>query len=449
MGQQRQFWLCGGLLLLSVAGLAYWPAQSDFAWILGLYLPAFLGYLWLCKRHTPLPLRFYLGLAVIARMLIVPSMPQLSDDVYRFIWDGRLLLNGINPFEHLPAYYQALPDPPTGLTSALFQKLNSPEYFTIYPPVAQAVFGFSCWLAPESIYGSTLLMKGCLFLADVGTVLLLPRLLKAVGVEPRHALWYLLNPLIIVETIGNLHFEGVMAFFLVLSFWWLHQKKWWQSAVAMALAIATKLLPLLFLMFFIRRLGWKRSLLYFGVLGTALLFLFAPLLGEAFFSGFGSSLDLYFRRFEFNASAYYVLRWAGYQLTGHNQIAIIGPWLAAGTFLGITGLALRDAVRYKQEEAVFSLRLPALCLAAVMLYLAFTPTVHPWYVALPVLLCTFTTYRFPVLWSGLIILTYLNYSGGAYQERLWVVTLEYLLVGGFAGWEWWQQKKRNKPGTVF
>ncbi|MEQ8704393.1 MAG: glycosyltransferase 87 family protein [Phaeodactylibacter sp.] len=445
MAERTQFWLGSGLLLLSVAALAYGPGQADFAWIAGLYLPAFLAYLWLCTGTvSQQALKFYLVLAVGVRALILPAMPQLSDDVYRFIWDGRLLLNGINPFEHLPAYYQALADPPAGLTDGLFQKLNSPEYFTIYPPVAQAVFGISCWLAPNSIYGSTLLMKGFLLLTDIGTVLLLPRLLKALGQPPQLACWYLLNPLIIVETTGNLHFEGAMVFFLVLSFWWLHRKKWALSAVAMALAVATKLLPLLFLMFFIRRLGWRRSIYYFGMMGLALLLLFAPLLSEAFLKGFGSSLDLYFRRFEFNGSVYYLLRWIGYQWTGYNQIAIIGPLLAAGTFLGVVLLAIWDAWLGRCSKTALTSRLPALCLAAIVLYLAFTPTVHPWYVALPILLCTFTPYRFPVVWSILIVLTYANYSGGAYHEYLGLVALEYLVVAGYALWEWRQQKKRSK-----
>lgn len=448
MGKKVKFWLASGSLLLSVAGLAYLPEQSDFFWILCLYLPAFGSYLWLCRRSSVQPFYFYLLLAVTVRALIIPAMPQLSDDVYRFIWDGRLILNGINPFEQLPTHYQTLSDPPPGLTDALFHQLNSPEYFTIYPPVAQAVFGFSCWLAPESVYASTLLMKGCLFLAEIGVIYLLPKMLKSIGVDPVYALWYLLNPLLVIETVGNLHFEGVMAFFLVLSFWWLHREMWWQSAVAMALAVATKLLPLLFLMFVIRRLGWKRSLLYFGIMGLALLALFAPLLGEAFWNGFGSSLGLYFRRFEFNGSVYYLLRWAGYQLTGYNQIALIGPSLAVGTFAGISLIAVWDAFCKVEPVTIVSSTLAGLCLSAITLYLAFTPTVHPWYVALPLLLCTFTPYRFPVLWSGMIVLTYANYAGSGYQEYPGIIALEYLTVAGYAVWEWRTYKKRREEIPV-
>ena len=50
--------------------------------ILLFYLPAFLGYLWLCYRSEGISLAWYLGLAVAARLIILPAMPQLSDDVY-------------------------------------------------------------------------------------------------------------------------------------------------------------------------------------------------------------------------------------------------------------------------------------------------------------------------------------------------------------------------------
>ena len=449
MSRSVQFGLAGGLLLLSVAVVAYVPGQSDFIWILGGYLTAFIGYLWLCKQPEKVPTGWYLGLALLARLLILPSMPQLSDDVFRFIWDGRLLLNGINPFDELPVYYQALENPPAGLTNELFKRLNSPEYFTIYPPVAQAIFLLSCWIAPDSIYWSTILMKGGLLLMDIGTIILLPKLFKAIGLPAHQSLWYLLNPLIIIETIGNLHFEGGMVFFLVLSLWWMHQGKWWQSAIAMSLAIATKLLPLLFLMFLISRLGWKRSLAYFTVIGIALLALFAPLLGEAFLNGFGSSLDLYFRRFEFNGSVYYLARSIGYLITGHNQIGIIGPSLALGTFTGVTLMAVADAWKKPAQTQLVAPDLINCFLWAIVLYLAFTPTVHPWYVALPLLLSSFTPYRFPVLWSFLILLTYANYSGESYHEYLGIVAFEYIAVALFGLWEWRQRKKRKQNRPVF
>ncbi|MEQ9229236.1 MAG: hypothetical protein RIF46_01035, partial [Cyclobacteriaceae bacterium] len=78
------------------------------------------------------------------------ATPSLSDDFYRFIWDGRLLAHGIHPFAELPGFYL---DPSLnipGIDQSLFDNLNSKEYFTIYPPFAQLIFLISVLIFPKS-----------------------------------------------------------------------------------------------------------------------------------------------------------------------------------------------------------------------------------------------------------------------------------------------------------
>ena len=173
---------------------------------------------------------------------------------------------------------------------------------------------------------------------------------------------------------------------------------------------------------------------YFLITGAVFGVLFLPLLSEVFLQNFGSSLDLYFRKFEFNASLYYLLRWIGYQLSGYNIIAHLGPALGLLVLGGITFFSWK-------EKAPQWFNLPSAMLFAICLFLFCTTTVHPWYTILPVVLCVFTPFRFPVLWSGLIILTYRNYSYDSYHENLWLVALEYLLVAVMLLLEW----KKLKP----
>lgn len=415
-------------LLLLLPLLGHWPTQGDFPLLLALYAPAFALYVWLCRTAPDSALRGLLLLAILLRITLLPGLPQLSDDVYRFIWDGRLLLQGINPFAQLPTYYMQPGNALPGLTPSLYQQLNSPDYFTIYPPVAQGVFAFSCWLFPSSILGSAVVIKVFLLFCEAGTCWLMPDLLRRLGLPPRNALWYALNPLAILEITGNLHFEGAMIFFFLLSIWCLTAHRWLLAAGAMALSIAAKLLPLLFLFFFVRRLGWKKAFSFFAVVGLSLLLLFSPLLNESFLHGFTNSLDLYFRQFEFNASLYYLLRQLGYWYTGYNEIAIIGPYLALAVFLLIALAALFD--RRRDWRSLFPL-----CLLAIGIYLALATTVHPWYSLLPLALCPFTRFRWPVLWTFLIALTYINYSYDPYWENTWIVTLEYTLLFGFVAFE--------------
>lgn len=422
-------WVAATLFTALCVAIAYTPGQGDFYILAALYVPAFLLYIYIYQRvDSSRSFRFFLLVGALARLLLVPAMPQLSDDVYRFIWDGRLVVQGINPFAHPPVHYLLAAARPEGLSPDLYAKLNSPEYFTIYPPVAQGTFALACWLFPKNIWGATIVMKTVLLGFELGALWVFPRLLRRLGLPEKQALLYALNPLVLSEVMGNLHFEGAMVFFLLLALLALAAGRWRASALALALAVASKLLPLMFFPFLIRRLGWRRSIAYFSIVGAVLALLFAPLFGEAFLSGFSDSLGLYFRRFEFNASVYYLLRWLGFRLTGFNLIAYLGPALALAALLGIAGLALWEKGRDWKS-------LPPVMLLAICLYLGISTTVHPWYASLPIALAALSRYRFPILWSGLIWLTYINYSYTEYRENLYAVALEYLLVYSAAAWE--------------
>ncbi len=438
---QSNIWLIG--LLGALSGycafiLGYQVTQSDFAWIISHYGAWFLAFWIIYKLSNQEQLQILLLLGLGLRLLLVFGLPTLSDDIYRFIWDGRLWLNGINPFDHKPIYYIQNEINIPGLELSLYEQLNSPEYFTIYPPAAQLVFIISCWLFPNSILGSAIMMKLFLLAAEIGSLILIQKLLLHFKLSPKLILLYALNPLIILEITGNLHFEGAMIFFLLLALWYWSQNNWWKGAVAMTLSIVSKLLPLMFLPFVIRRLGWKKSLLSFFLIGVLSIASFVPLFNAAFIANFSESLDLYFRRFEFNGSIYFLSRWIGYQWEGYNLIAFIGPALAMVTLISVTLFALLE--RSSDWKSW-----PGRALFAITVYLLMTTTVHPWYLSLPVVLCIFTPLRYPILWSGLIFMTYINYSYTPYYENLWVVGIEYLVLFMFMGMEFFRKLPSRIP----
>ena len=424
------------LLAAGVVYLGYGVDRTDFNSFFGACTLAFLGYLLVIWKPLGTPLRYWIGLGIALRLLLVFAFPLLSDDVYRFIWDGRLVAGGHNPFAHLPAYYLEPGHGVEGLGQALFNRLNSPNYHTIYPPVAQAVFTLAAWISPTSWYGAAVVMKVTLFLTELGSVLLLYRLLLTFGLPTERLLYYWLNPLITVETVGNLHFEGAMVCFLLWSLYLLTRSKYAGAAGAMSLAIASKLLPLMLLPFLLKRLWGQPFWIFFGGVGVVTALLFLPLLlGSGFVEGFGGSLDLYFRKFEFNASVYYLLRAYGFYDVGYNQIAHFGPLLARVAVGVILIVALAD-------DRTDWRSLPGLWLAAFVIYLLCATTVHPWYLAVPIVLCVFTPWRFPLLWSFLIMLTYTNYITEPYRENLLLVGVEYGLVAGYYLWE---RSRRGVP----
>ena len=417
------------LLFLLTIGLGYFTEQTGFTTLISLYAPFWIGYVWLNRSlQNQSEIRFLLWWSIFLRAILVFSFPNLSDDVYRFIWDGHLATNGYNPFHFLPGEILQAGQPVPGLTPELFQELNSQEYYTVYPPIAQLTFAVSVFLFPGNWWANAVVMKIFLFAFEVGSLVLIGKLLKHFDLPEKNILWYALNPLILIEITGNLHFEGGMIFFLLLAMWWLVKGRWVGAAVAMACSIAAKLLPLLFLPFLIRRLGWKRSILFFGTVGLTLIALFSPLLNGVFFNNFADSLDLYFRNFEFNGSIYYLVRWYGYQVKGYNIIAKAGPYLALSVFVIIMLKALLDRQKDWSSWA-------GNMLFAISVYFFLGTTIHPWYASLPIVLCLFTRFRYPILWSGLIMYTYINYSYGEYRENLWVVGFEYGFLFAFLLYE--------------
>ncbi|MDO7852435.1 glycosyltransferase 87 family protein [Hymenobacter convexus] len=430
---------CAALLLsgAAYAALAYATPRVQFGQLVGLFAVAGLAYWWLLR--TRLPLRWGLGAALMFRLLWLPAMPALSDDLYRFRWDGLLVANGVNPFRFRPdeliadgartavpreaARAAVLPE-----LQQLYRQLNSPHYYSVYPPICQFVFGTAAKLFPTSDAGFAACLRVVILAAEVGTAWLLLALLPALGWPARRALSYLLHPLVVVELTGNLHFEGLVFGFILLAIWLLSRQKWAGSAVALGLGVATKLLPLLVLPLLVRRLGGRRFAAYAALcLGTVAL-LFGPFLSVDLFINIARSLKLYFRSFEFNASLYYLLRPIGIWLTTYNQIAIIGPGLAI--LSGLAGLALAWRERRRELASL----VPTLLLMLTAYYAAAT-TVHPWYLTLLVGLSTLTHFRYARVWGGLAVLSYAAYQTSAYSENLWLVALEYAGTYAVLAWE--------------
>ncbi len=403
--------------------------QQDFMPLLLAYVIFFGLYIWiLAKTKEPAQVLQFVLLGVLLRACHLPFFPKLSDDVYRFFWDGQLWCNGLNPLASRPIDFAARGSFPAGLDQPLYEKLNSKEYHTIYPPVAQLIF-WLCARVAKNLSIFVLLLKSLLLAAEIGTLLLLYRLLPAFGHSPRKILIYALNPLIILEITGNAHLEGFLVFFVLLSLWFWQKKQFYAAVLALCAAIGAKLLPLMFVPFLFRRFSWPRPLLdYLSLGGLVLLVSFVPLLWGAGLMGFGSSLDLYFQRFEFNASLYYLLRWLGKVLSGYNLILFLGPALGL--------LCLTYIIRYAQKEPHPTLQnLPLAMLLAMSAYLLTSTIVHPWYLCLPLALSLFTPIRFMQIWSLVVVLSYSHYQNGVFIEKYSLIALEYLAVGVGLIWE--------------
>jgi cellulose synthase/poly-beta-1,6-N-acetylglucosamine synthase-like glycosyltransferase len=432
-----------GWLVLSAALvglLGYGVQREQFSTLILLYGLLFWGYhtqvrsLWRSGNvpagaNVPLD-AFLFGAAVLLRLLLLGAMPALSDDYARFVWDGRLLAHGHNPYLTLPAEWVGTSLAESiGLTPALYEALNSPRYYTVYPPANQALFAAAAWLSPQSVWGAVVWLRVWIIGAELGTSWLMVRLLRWQGRNPNLALLYALNPLIILELTGNVHFEGVMVCFSLLAVWLLVRGKPWLSAGALALAVGTKLLPLMALPLVLRQLGRRQGAGYVAAVGGLSAVLFLPFFSLTLVQNVAASLGLYFQSFEFNASVYYLLRAGGYWLNGFNMIQTLGRWLSGLTVLGIAILAFG-------KKPLTANTLADRLLVSLLLYFLFATTVHPWYVGTLVAVSVFSRYRFALVWSGLVWLSYSAYQTAPVAENLYLVGLEYAVVGWVAAREW-------------
>jgi hypothetical protein len=233
-----------------------------------------------------------------------------------------------------------------------------------------------------------------------------------------------------------------MLFFLIYSIYLAHQKKWIKSAVLFGVAVSVKLIPLLFLPLFFKWFitNFNKGLLklffyYLIVIGTVLL-TFTPFLSLLFFNNFLETTSLWFQDFEFNASIYYVIRWIGFKVVGWNMIAIIGKVLSLVIIVFILILTF-----FRENKSIQ--QLITTLLFGISAYFILSTTIHPWYIASPLLLSVFTKYKFPIVWSFVVVLSYSAYSNQVFSENLWLVTLEYFIMFSFFIWELLKSKNKS------
>lgn len=362
--------------------------------------------------------KFLIGFGIFLRLLLFISMPSLSDDIYRFIWDGTLLKNGIHPFDHLPAHY--LTENIQGINQTLYDLLNSPAYFTIYPPFNQLLFWLSALIGNGNWLVSAGIIRIFLVLADIGSLWFLAQLLDKKEKPKILAFWFFLNPLVILEFSGNLHFEGFVIFFLLAGVYYWHEKRKLLSGTGFGLAVGAKLLPLIFLPFlFLAGLRSKQwSIAIIG--GVIAILSLLPMLSTSFITGMQSSIGLYFQKFEFNASIYFIAREIGFSMYGFNKIAQIGPWLSIISTISILGISILGALK--------KWSVPKTLLFILSTYLLFATTVHPWYILPLIVLGILSGYYFPIMWSFMIFATYLGYSEHGFQLPMTWIFTEYFVV---------------------
>lgn len=412
---------------------AYNLARFEHSKLLLIYSVLFGSYYFIVKNQK-IKESWLSYLAVLFRLLFLLAIPNLSQDFYRFVWDGRLILEGLNPYLHTP---NELMESSIGLfpqMNTLYEGMGalSAKHYSNYPPVHQMPFIIAAFISKHSILGSIVVLRLILISADLGILVFGKKLLKKLNKPTRTMYWFILNPLVIIELTGNLHFEGLMLCLFIMSLYFIHSKKLHMAAVVMALSIAVKLVPVLSLPLFLNKLGWKKSVLFYSVTAAVFIILFIPFFSFGLLENFSATIGLWFSNFEFNASVYYFLKETLENINGVSVINSMGIIVACVVTLQTSYLLLKK----KKETGQIILMI----LWILSGYYFISTTVHPWYIISLLLLSVFTNYKFVLVWSYTLILSYIAYNEFSVEECNSILIIEYTPVILMLGWELYSKK---------
>lgn len=362
--------------------------------------------------------------AVCLRLLFLVSIPQLSDDYFRYFFDGHLMSNGISPYSYTPETAKdMLPADREDLWEALFEDMNSKTYHTIYPPLHQGVFFLAtCWAS--SIMDSIVFLRILLMLFDLANIFLLRKILLGNGEGIKGIVLYAFSPLVILEAVGNLHFEGIVLTCLLSTIFFVQRTHVGRAALSWSLAVGIKLVPLIFAPLWVYYLSGRPFIRFVSVACLALVVFFFPLLNITAFGNFIESFLLFQRKFEFNASLYYVVREVAMWFVPYNPIKYVVP------ALGMISLGLIILISTSGREKD-PRHLPRKMVWIYMVYLLFQPVVHPWYIIPAFGLGIVAREWTPIIWSGLVIFSYSAYQTSPVQEQPAFLWLQYGPLYGY------------------
>jgi hypothetical protein len=384
--------LTGAAFLAAVVAIVITTAPLGSPTFLGCAMIAAGAYAAMLARvwrepHAP---RKLLGaaflLAVAFRVPLAMPLVGADSDMVRYVWDGRVQILGYNPYVVLPS------DPAMSAThTAETRQMPSLHWHTPYPPGAQLFFRLVVGL-----HDSPRAMKLALVACDLLTIIVLWRWLVVTGRSEWLALAYAWNPLVVLEIAHSGHIDALGALWITASAYWLARRRTALASIAFVLAITTKLLPVVLIPLF-----WRRIRLRDGMAGAALfLLLYLPFVsGPTLPVGAVPNVVAYIR---FNGPLF-------------RAAAALATPLGAAAVAVCVGLVTAAWARWRLDAAA-----PAAWAWPMAAALACAPVIYPWYLLYftPFL---FTTGTLPLTaWTLTVIPVYFVWEATRHGGR-WVV----------------------------
>ncbi len=391
-----------------------------FLYVLGLYL-IFRKMQFLCKSRGLLI--FIFGAAVFYRICLIPTTPVLSSDIYRYVWEGRVQLKGMNPYQHPPSSKELAPL----RDKEIYPHVNRKSHATVYPAGAQLFFMIAHALAGNSLYA----LKGILVLFDILTMLLLIGLMRSYGLEEIRFFVYAWNPLVVYEVAQGGHLEGLVIMLVVLSLYLFSINRKTLSIVILALASGLKLFPAFLLPAMVSRGERLKAVLTFSLCFLVMYLPYSRTAGTKIL-GF---LPVYFgNSYEsFNLGLKHFLM---------RSFPGLDYFFLTKVFFGIISFAaIVFFVREKDKEQAVKYGYIMICLLLIFM----PASLHPWYVLWLLPFLAFYPAVGWVFFSGAVTLSYLKYVAPTGVMSWWIPYLEYIPLFAllFVDYFWHQRTNEN------
>ncbi|MGD9331175.1 MAG: TIGR04283 family arsenosugar biosynthesis glycosyltransferase [Desulfobacterales bacterium] len=342
----------------------------------------------------------------------------VSNDVYRYIWEGYLQNQGFSPYQHPP-------DDPLlaslihGDMAAIWQQINHKNLSAGYPPLAMLIFRGLAAISP-----TPMMFKGAMLGFDLLTLTTLMAMIRWRKVAPANLIWYAANPFVLVYVAGEAHVDMIQAFFLTGGLYAMGQNKTALGFAALGAAAVSKYLAVVALPFVIHR-SRRHAWLAVAVVGLC----FLPFMDDP--SALFHSLFIFGSQMHYNDGLAEITRFF------LGQAAPLMLILMLLGFLVLVFLFVHD-----------SLRSVYLALGAVLVCL---PTLHPWYLLLVAPLMVIYPsrvwlYLMLAMLATLPVLVH-EYHTGVFLEIRWLKLIEYLPFFSLMIWDTLHRRPFGPPMT--
>ena len=340
---------------------------------------------------------FVIFFGLIFRLTLFPASNTTSPDVDRYLWEGKILSQGYNPFIIAPQDSQLVE-----YRDQAYKNVTYKNMVTIYPPVAQAAFLSAYHLAGENPQG----LKIIYIFFDLLIMFLLLKLFYLKQIDLNNIILYAWMPLILLEYFVNVHIDLIGIFFMLLFIYLIEKNKTILASVPFALAFLSKMYPVILFPLIIKKAGLKRSFYFILIFLAITICCYAPFIYKDF--SIFTSLFTYLNKWEFNSSIYYILK--------HNYFNPENSRLiCAGLFIISVGL-----ISYFYKD--FTKASYSIFIALII----FGTTLYPWYLGW--IASINPLFNFYSVTSLLFTINFSNFSplSVTWREYLFVQMIEYI-----------------------